>query len=60
MLWGKNKEEKRAAAMESDHQEDSREQGDADARSCSSPAILKEQNEEKEEVVGKHKNGQHV
>lgn len=46
----------RAAAMASEHPEESREEGDADATSCS-PVILKDQ---EKEVAGKHKNGQQV
>ncbi|CAN6353449.1 unnamed protein product [Urochloa humidicola] len=54
VLWGKNKEETRAA-MASDHQEQGRDQ--ADAGSCT-PVILKVQDEDKHAALGRHKNGQ--
>ncbi|CAN6336041.1 unnamed protein product [Urochloa humidicola] len=60
VLWGKNKEETRRAAMALDHQEQSREQADADARISCTPVILKEQNEDKEEANGRNKVDQQV
>jgi hypothetical protein len=48
VLWGKNKEET-LAAMASGHLEQSREQGDADAASCTSTSVIfKNQDEDKE------------
>ncbi|CAN6340347.1 unnamed protein product [Urochloa humidicola] len=59
VLWGKNKEETRAA-MASDHQEQSTEQADADVGSCTPVINLKEQGEDKQAAVGRHKNDQQV
>ncbi|CAN6331091.1 unnamed protein product [Urochloa humidicola] len=59
VLWGKNKEETRASSMVADHGQRSREQGDADAASCT-PVILQDQDEDKEEAAGKHKIDQQV
>ncbi|CAL4910752.1 unnamed protein product [Urochloa decumbens] len=53
VLWGKNKEETRAAMASSDLQEQSREQADADAGSCT-PV------DEKEDAIGKNKVDQQV
>jgi hypothetical protein len=48
VLWSKNKEET-LAAMASGHLEQSREQGDADAASCTSTSVIfKNQDEDKE------------
>ncbi|CAL4903340.1 unnamed protein product [Urochloa decumbens] len=54
VLWGKNKEETRAATA-SDHQEQNREQ----AGSCT-PVILKDRDEDKQTAVGRHKHDQQV
>ncbi|CAN6326387.1 unnamed protein product [Urochloa humidicola] len=59
VLWGKNKEETRAAMASSDRGEQSRDQADADARSFT-PVILKDQDEEKEEAIRKNKVDQQV
>ncbi|CAL5097388.1 unnamed protein product [Urochloa decumbens] len=58
VLWGKNKEETRAPVA-SDNQEQSREQADANAGSCT-PGVLKDQDEDKQAAVGRHKYDQQV